>query len=69
MTVAYEALRTIEAGINEAGVLSQQVIGLTEIVLALAMIAVLILRPGGLFPVREIGTLLTLKRKVGEKSP
>lgn len=69
VTFAYEALRSVEAGINEAGIMSQQVIGLTEIVLALAMIAVLSLRPGGLFPAREIGTLLTLKRKAGGKSP
>ncbi|MCZ4351685.1 branched-chain amino acid ABC transporter permease [Roseovarius aestuarii] len=69
VTFVYEALRSVEASINEAGIVSQQVIGLTEIVLALAMIAVLALRPGGLFPVREIGTLLTLKRKTGRKSP
>ncbi|WP_324751750.1 branched-chain amino acid ABC transporter permease [Roseovarius sp. Pro17] len=67
VTFAYEALRTLEATINEAGIMADQVIGLTEIVLALAMIAVLSLRPGGLFPAREIGTLLTLKRRTGEK--
>lgn len=63
VTFAYEALRAIEAGVNEAGIMSEQVIGLTEIVLAMAMILVLSLRPGGLFPTREIGTLLTLKRR------
>lgn len=67
VTFAYEALRTLEATINEAGIMAEQVVGLTEIVLALSMIAVLSLRPGGLFPAREIGTLLTLKRRRGEK--
>ncbi len=60
VTITYEALRALEAGINEAGIMAEQVIGLTEIVLALAMIAVLSLRPGGLFPTREIGTLFSL---------
>jgi len=68
VTFAYEALRSLEATINEAGIMADQVIGLTEIVLALAMIAVLSLRPGGLFPAREIGTLLTLKRRKGGRS-
>jgi len=62
VTFAYEGLRTIEARINEAGIMAEQVIGLTEIVLAIAMIAVLSLRPGGLFPTREIGSLFTRKR-------
>ena len=47
-----------KARLNEAGLFPDQVVGLTEIVLALAMIAVLVLRPGGLFPTREIGALL-----------
>ena len=58
VTIAYEALRGIEGLLNEAKVTGEPVIGLTEIVLALAMIAVLILRPGGLFPTREIGALI-----------
>jgi branched-chain amino acid transport system permease protein len=58
VTIAYEGLRGLEGFLNEAKVTAEPVIGLTEIVLALAMIAVLILRPGGLFPTREIGTLL-----------
>jgi branched-chain amino acid transport system permease protein len=59
VTIAYEGLRGIEGLLNEAKVMNEPVIGLTEIVLALAMIAVLILKPGGLFPTREIGALLT----------
>jgi len=59
VTLAYEGLRGIEGLLNEAKLTGEPVIGLTEIVLALAMIAVLILKPGGLFPTREIGALLT----------
>jgi branched-chain amino acid transport system permease protein len=58
VTIAYEGLRGLEGVLNEVKLTGEPVIGLTEIVLALAMIAVLILRPGGLFPTREIGTLL-----------
>lgn len=58
VTVAFESLRATEAALNQAQIFSEQVVGLTEIVLALAMIAVLALRPGGLFPTREIGAYL-----------
>jgi branched-chain amino acid transport system permease protein len=62
VTAAFEGLRSVEARLNEAGLFADQVVGLTEIVLALAMIAVLILRPGGLFPTREIGALIMRRR-------
>lgn len=58
VTTAYEGLRGIEGLLNESKFTGEPLIGLTEIVLALAMIAVLILKPGGLFPTREIGALL-----------
>lgn len=63
VTFAFEGLRALEAGINQAQIFTEQVVGLTEIVLALAMIAVLILRPGGLFTAREIGALLIPRSK------
>ena len=53
--------------LNEAKLIAEPVIGLTEIVLALAMIAVLVLRPGGLFPTREIGTLIM--RRLARREP
>jgi branched-chain amino acid transport system permease protein len=59
VTVAFESLRALESGINQAKIFTEQVVGLTEIVLALAMIAVLSLRPGGLFATHEIGALLS----------
>jgi branched-chain amino acid transport system permease protein len=68
VTAAFEGLRSVEAHLNEAGLFADQVVGLTEIVLALAMIAVLVLRPGGLFPTREIGTLV-MRRRGKEEEP
>lgn len=58
VTFAYEGLRGLEGVVNASGMVGGQVAGLTEIVLALAMIAVLVLRPGGVFPNREIGNLV-----------
>lgn len=55
VTIVFELLRGAEAGLNRAGVFADQVVGLTELVLAAAMILVLSLRPGGIFPTREIG--------------
>jgi branched-chain amino acid transport system permease protein len=58
VTAAFEGLRAVEAALNRAQIFSEQVVGLTEVALAMAMITVLSLRPGGLFSTREIGTLL-----------
>ncbi len=63
VTAAFEGLRTLEGAINRAGVFREQVVGLTELTLAVAMIAVLALRPGGLFPIREIGHYLFPARR------
>lgn len=58
ITLAYELLRGLEGALNVAKVTQNPVVGLTEIVLALAMIAVMILRPGGIMANREIGAIL-----------
>ena len=63
VTFSFEALRALEASLNAARIFTGQVVGLTEIVLALAMIAILILRPGGLFATMEIGVLLGRRRR------
>ena len=55
MTFAFEGLRASRAASNRAQIFAEQVVGLTEVVLALAMIGILILRPGGLFATVEIG--------------
>ncbi|MBL4750551.1 MAG: branched-chain amino acid ABC transporter permease [Amylibacter sp.] len=68
VTIAFEALRALEGMINQAQIFSEQVAGVTEIVLALAMIAVLVFRPGGLLTTREIGDMIVHGRnKRGEK--
>jgi branched-chain amino acid transport system permease protein len=66
VTFAFEGLRSIESGLNRAQIFSEQVVGLTEITLALAMIGILILRPGGLFATSEIGAMLFRR---GAKAP
>lgn len=58
VTFVFEALRAIEGWLNQAQIFSEQVVGVTEIVLALAMIAVLAFRPGGLVATREVGDLI-----------
>ena len=68
VTFAYEGLRAIEGALNASSFVPGQVVGLTEIVLALAMIAVMILKPGGLFPTREIGHILARARRKTEKN-
>lgn len=66
VTFAYEGLRGTEGALNATAIGAGQVVGLTEIVLALAMIAVMIVKPGGLFPNREIGHILTRTRRKKE---
>lgn len=55
VTFAFEGLRAVEAALNRSALFAEPVVGLTEFALAIAMITVLSLRPGGLFPTREIG--------------
>jgi branched-chain amino acid transport system permease protein len=55
VTIAFESLRALEASLNAAKVFSGHVVGVTEISLAVVMIVVLALRPGGFIPTREIG--------------
>lgn len=55
VTAAFEGLRAIENAINIARLLPGPVVGLTEILLAVAMIAILALRPTGITRGREIG--------------
>ncbi|MCH8167508.1 MAG: branched-chain amino acid ABC transporter permease [Proteobacteria bacterium] len=66
VTAAFETLRAVEGALNRAQIFTEQVVGLTEVALAIAMIAVLSLRPGGLFPTREIGTLLLRRARQRE---
>ncbi|HBH29441.1 MAG: branched-chain amino acid ABC transporter permease [Desulfofustis sp. PB-SRB1] len=57
VTAVFEGLRALEKAINAADLFSSTVVGLTEIILALVMLIVLILRPGGIIERNEFGTL------------
>jgi branched-chain amino acid transport system permease protein len=63
VTFAFEGLRSVETALNRSQLFTDPVVGLTEFVLAIAMIAVLSLRPGGLFPTREIGYYVTRRSR------
>ena len=63
VTAAFEGLRWLEATINRLGLSTEPVVGMTELVLAVAMILILILRPGGIYPTREIGFFVTSKSR------
>ncbi|MCT8974634.1 branched-chain amino acid ABC transporter permease [Microbaculum marinisediminis] len=65
VTFAFEALRATENALNSSSVFPWQLVGLTEIVLALAMIAVLALRPGGLIEAEEFGATWRKLRRRG----
>jgi len=54
VTAAFQGLRTIENQINLEGLLPFQVVGVTEILLAVVLIGVLTFRPGGLVEQREV---------------
>jgi branched-chain amino acid transport system permease protein len=69
VTFAFEGLRSVESTLNRAQLFAEQVVGLTEIVLALAMIGILILRPGGLFATAEIGAARLFRRSPRQERP
>jgi len=63
VTFAFEALRATENALNSSSVFPWQMVGLTEIVLAAAMIVVLALRPSGIVGAKEFGAMLQKKRR------
>ena len=65
VTAAFEGLRSFENTVNAAQILSRPVVGLTEIVLACAMIGILILKPGGIIQTSEIGETARWKKGSG----
>lgn len=54
VTSIYEGLRSIEVAVNLADVFPFQLVGFTEVLLAVAMIVILILRPAGITSNQEI---------------
>jgi branched-chain amino acid transport system permease protein len=69
VTFAFEGLRSVESALNRAQLFAEQVVGLTEVALALAMIGILILRPGGLFATAEIGAARLFRRSPRQERP
>ncbi|HFQ16000.1 MAG TPA: branched-chain amino acid ABC transporter permease [Rhodobacteraceae bacterium] len=67
VTFAFEGLRAIEGILNSNQYFSNPVVGLTEVVLALAMITMLSLRPGGFITTREIGDTIMRWLRLKEK--
>jgi branched-chain amino acid transport system permease protein len=65
VTFAFEALRAAENSLNSSSVFPWQMVGLTEITLAVAMIVILILRPSGLIGAEEFGAIITKKWRRG----
>ena len=65
VTFAFETLRATENALNGSSVFPLQLVGLTEIVLALAMIVVLVLRPSGIIGAEEFGAIVQKWRRRG----
>ncbi|MCB9949083.1 MAG: branched-chain amino acid ABC transporter permease [Rhodospirillaceae bacterium] len=63
VTIAYEGLRAFENMLNTEQVFDGTVVGLTEVVLACAMIGILVLRPEGLAGSCEIGATALFRRR------
>jgi len=68
VTFLREGLRSIENQVNLAQLLSNGLVGFTEIVMALLLIAILILRPSGLMGGRELTWPPRLFRGAGQKN-
>ena len=54
VSAVFEGMRNLENALNIAKVSKEPIVGLTEVVLALVLVAILIWRPDGLVPVREL---------------
>jgi branched-chain amino acid transport system permease protein len=64
VSIAFDGLRTLENMINIAQVFPKPIVGMTEVILAISMIAILILRPGGITGSLEIGHWPSIKRRL-----
>ncbi len=64
VSVVFDGLRAIENMINMAQMFPKPIVGMTEVVLAIAMIATLILRPGGITGSLEVGCWPSIKKRL-----
>lgn len=69
ITVAYQSLRWVENTLNVEQVFQTNVAGLTDVTLAILLIAMLILRPGGLVERHEIGWRIFGRRRTATPVP
>lgn len=67
VSVAFDGLRAIENMINIAQIFPKPIVGMTEVILAIAMIATLILKPGGITGSLEIGCWPSIRKKFNHK--
>lgn len=67
VTTAYQSLRWAENTLNREEIVTLNIVGLTEILLAVAMILVLIVRPAGLIERTEV-TVDGIKRLITRRS-
>lgn len=63
VSVAFDGLRALENMINIAQIFPKLIVSMTEVILAIAMIATLILMPGGITGSLEIGNWPSIKRR------
>jgi len=63
ITVVYEGLRSIENNLALSGALPFKTVGMTEILLAIALILMLALRPGGIIHTSELGSGVRRRQK------
>ena len=54
MTVLREGLRSIENNVNMSGILPTSLVGFTEVVMAVLLVVILVLRPSGIMGGREL---------------
>jgi branched-chain amino acid transport system permease protein len=73
VTVLREVLRSVENNVNTSKIFSQilpsGLVGFTEVVMAVLLIVILILRPGGIMGGREIAWPLWQPRKASGNGP
>ena len=64
VSTAFDGLRALENMINIAQIFPKPIVGMTEVILAIAMITILILKPGGISGSLEIGHWPSIKRRL-----
>ncbi len=64
VSTVFDGLRAIENMINIAQIFPKPIVGMTEVILAIAMITILILKPGGISGSLEIGDWPSIKRRL-----